>query len=289
MALSACAVLPSPAERRAHADALASARGWQASLWSAGTFELLAYTPPLPAAGSESRDTLTVYIEGDGLAWVTSSQPSGDPTPRAPLALQLALAHPAGPAAYLARPCQYTMPHPGSGRGCDVAYWTQRRFAPEVVQAESLALDALKHRWSARRLVLVGYSGGGAVAALLAARRDDVAALVTVAGNLDHAAWTRLHGVPPLTGSLNPADERAALARIPQWHLVGADDRVVPPAVAQAYAAGFPPGQSPRVMVLPGQDHGCCWAARWPTLWRDFVGIQPNPADLKIDGSPSRR
>jgi hypothetical protein len=44
------------------------------------------------------------------------------------------------------------------------------------------------------------------VASLVAARRHDVVRLVTVAGNLDHLAWTTLHGVSPLTGSLNPAD-----------------------------------------------------------------------------------
>ncbi|GAB2181920.1 hypothetical protein DLREEDagrD3_21430 [Denitratisoma sp. agr-D3] len=48
----------------------------------------------------------------------------------------------------------------------------------------------------ARRLTLVGYSGGAA--ALLAARCSDVVRLVTIAGNLDHRAWTRYHHITTL-------------------------------------------------------------------------------------------
>jgi len=267
--LQACAPLPSGPERRITANVLAQAKGWQAVTLPAGLFEIEAY---VPATATAPTDVLTVYIEGDGLAWVTPSQASQDPTPVQPIGLQLALAQPDGAAAYLARPCQYTM---GSKvdqhiRGCSSRYWTQQRFAPEVIEAEGLALDALKARFQAKRVVLVGFSGGGAVAALLAARRGDVVRLVTVAGNLDHVAWTRHHGVDPLTGSLNPADERARLEHVPQWHLVGAQDRVVPPRIAQHFAEGFPVGSQAHVLVLAGHDHLCCWADSWPRLWRQI-------------------
>lgn len=263
-----CTHLPSPSERRGATDALVDARGWQRVTVSAGLFDIAVHVPPAPATS----DVLTVYIEGDGLAWITPSRPSPDPTPVRPIGLQLALAQPDGAAAHLARPCQYTMNGPLNerARGCDPRYWTSQRFAPEVIDAEGLALDALKARFQARRLVLVGFSGGGAVAALLAARRDDVIRLITVAGNLDHAAWTRHHGIDPLTGSLNPADERTRLDRVPQWHVVGAQDRVIPPSIAQDFAAGFPVGHQPRIMVMAGHDHLCCWADSWPSLWRQL-------------------
>lgn len=265
--LHACTHLPSPPERRDATDALAHSRGWPSVTLPAGPFDIAAYVPPTPAAAS---DVLTVYIEGDGLAWITPSQPSSDPTPVRPIGLQLALAQPDGVAAYLARPCQYTMNTAvnGHARGCDPRYWTRQRFAPEVIEAEGLALDALKARFQARRLELVGFSGGGAVAALLAARRDDVTRLITVAGNLDHVAWARHHGVDPLIGSLNPADERARLERVPQWHVAGSQDRVIPPSLVQGFAAGFPLGRQPHVMVISGHDHLCCWADSWPDLWR---------------------
>ncbi|MDC8757874.1 alpha/beta fold hydrolase [Janthinobacterium fluminis] len=256
--LAACAA-PAPDTRREHADSLAAAAGWQRLTLPADDFVLAAYGPAA-AAGP----TLTVYIEGDGLAWLSRARASDDPTPRRPLALELALRHGQGPAAYLARPCQYVDAE--ARRGCDVAYWTGRRFAPQVVAASSQAIDALKRRYGATQLVLVGYSGGGAVAALVAARRSDVARLVTVAGNLDHAAWTALHGVPPLAGSLNAADDWAALQHIPQWHFIGASDGNVGAGIAAAYAARFPAARRPHLQVVPGFDHSCCWAEQWPAL-----------------------
>ncbi len=185
--------MPAPEERVAGAEQLAAQRGWQASVVAAGQFSLMAYLPrtinPSP--------TLTVYIEGDGLAWIGGSRPSDDPTPANPLALRLALAQPAGNAAYLARPCQY------AGRrdsACTDSYWTDRRFSREVVESTSIAIDALMLRFGADRLTLVGYSGGGAIAALVAAQRPDVVLLITVAGNLDHDNWTKHHNVLPLIG-----------------------------------------------------------------------------------------
>ena len=274
--LAACAGLPSPEERNAGAEALAAARGWHKVVLDTAPFKLAAFLPePLPAG-----ELLTVYIEGDGFAWASSSEPSLDPTPVHPVGLQLALRHPGGHAVYLARPCQYA--HAVSP-DCDQAWWTARRFAPEVIAASSTALDALKARTGAKRLVLVGYSGGAAVAALLAARRGDVARLVTVAGNLDPRAWTAHHGLAPLAGSLDPVDEIARLSAIAQIHFVGARDSVVPPALVRAFAAHFPLERRPEVRVVPGQDHQCCWAERWPEL---MSGAMPREAQRPGTSAP---
>ncbi|GAB1233908.1 alpha/beta hydrolase [Ferrigenium sp. UT5] len=210
-------------------------------------------------------DTLTVYIEGDGLAWLSRSQASDDPTPLNPIGLQLALRQPQGVAAYLARPCQYV--ESNDTKNCSATYWTGGRFAPSVIESSSQAVSFLKQRVGANKLVLVGYSGGGAVAALVAARRNDVIELVTVAGNLDHREWTRNHQVPALQGSLNPADEWQSLAEISQRHFVGEHDEVVSRSVADAYSARFPAAQKPSVITVPKFDHVCCWVAQWNTLW----------------------
>lgn len=258
--LGACATLPSPSQRRMLADELAAARQWQPQLLHAEGFALLGYAPVRRIADG----LLTVYVEGDGLAWITPEQPSGDPTPRDPLALRLALAQPSGDAAWLARPCQYA---DAAATGCATRYWTAQRFAPEVIAATDSAISQLKQQFGAQRLVLVGYSGGGAVAALVTARRNDVAALITVAGNLDHATWTHHHRVPPLVGSMNAANEIGALAAIPQLHFTGAADTVVPPALAAGFASRFPDAKRPRVSVQPGFDHSCCWADSWAGLF----------------------
>lgn len=258
--LAACGSIPSPRERQFHADTLAMQKNWQSLRLTAGRFDLLAYTQRDIVAD----ETLTIYIEGDGFAWVTGTMPSTDPTPREPLALKLALAHPGGNAAYLARPCQYV---DAEQTGCAQRYWTEMRFAEEIIASESLAVDTLKQLFGARQLILVGYSGGGAVAALLAARRDDVTRLVTVAGNLDHHAWTAHHHVEPLSGSLNAADVADRLAHLPQTHYVGAKDRVIPSTLAQLWPRAIIGPQAANLHVIPDADHACCWVKQWPELF----------------------
>lgn len=258
--LAGCADL-SPQSRRQHADQLADQAGWQKLRIPAGQFVLPAYAPK----NSKQADTLTVYIEGDGLAWLNRSQASDDPTPRNPVGLQLALRHPQGMAIYLARPCQYV--EANDTKNCRQTYWTGGRFAPEVVEASNEAISALKRRAGAGRLVLVGYSGGGAIAALVAARRNDVVRLVTVAGNLDHRAWTSMHHVPPLENSLNPADEWRSLIAVPQRHYVGERDEVVSRSVADSYVSRFPLDGRPAVIAVPGFDHTCCWVEQWGSIW----------------------
>lgn len=163
----------------------------------------LSVDAPLPArAWVRSRDEILVaYIEGDGHAYVSRNQAALDPTPREPGALLLALADSSPAVAYLARPCQY-----GVSGACGRADWTTARFSEPALAAENALLDRAKAAARAERLVLCGWSGGGAMAALLAARRSDVALLVTVCGVLDTALWTRLHQAPDLDQSLNPAD-----------------------------------------------------------------------------------
>lgn len=264
------------AEQRADAGALAGAAGWTRLTLPAGAFDLVAYAPAAAAAAA-STGPLTIYIEGDGHAWRTPNIAADDPTPLDPVGLRLALRHPSAAVAYLARPCQYLATLPAA---CKVAVWTDGRYAEAVIAASERAIEALKRRAGASRLVLVGYSGGGAVAALVAARRDDVDQLVTVAANLDNADWTRRQRLQPLTASLNPADAWRRLQATPQRHFVGADDRVVDPGVARAYAARFPLPWRPQVVVVPGFDHRCCWVEAWPRLW-----LQPTVAPLDGGGA----
>lgn len=263
--ISGCVSLPTPEARRNYADTLAHKQGWHAFTIAAGAFDLIAYLPEAPGQARQ----LTIYIEGDGLAWITGSQISSDPTPRDPLALQLALAQPEGAVAYLGRPCQYGDAEAETLR-CPNRYWTSHRFAPEVIAATDHAVDTLKQLFGASRLTLVGYSGGGAVAALVAARRRDVGLLVTVAGNLDHQAWTTYQRIQPLTGSLNPAEQTMALRTIPQWHLVGANDDNITASLIQNFAKQFPSVSRPVVRVEPGFDHHCCWVEHWPRLWMEI-------------------
>ena len=240
------------------ADTMAEQVGWKKQTLQTEGFVIRSYSPDVQI--NASNDVLTVYIEGDGLAWISRTKASSNPTPMNPLALSLALKD-NGNAVYLGRPCQYV-----EDKNCSRKYWTAARFAPEVVASMDEVVSQVKAKMHASQIVLVGYSGGGAVAALVAARRDDVARLVTVAGNLDHQIWTQRLNVSSLTGSLNPADYWEELVTIPQLHLVGGNDSTVPLFVAESYQARFPDGKKPPIKIVEGFDHHCCWSTRWPEL-----------------------
>jgi hypothetical protein len=176
---------------------------------------------------------LTVYIEGDGLAWLTRYRPSADPTPKNPIALQLAALDKSANVVYLARPCQYV--NLSKEKLCGVPFWTQKRFSKEVIVAVNEAISKLASKARADSIHLVGYSGGGAVAALAAARRKDIASLRTVAGYMDHISLNRETGVSPLKGSLDPIRAAPYLKSIPQIHYTGNQDERIPGWVAQNF------------------------------------------------------
>lgn len=245
---------------RRKAEVLSHQAGWDYRQIAAPPFTVAAAVAPSRAGAG----VLTVYIEGDGLAFLGPHTVSADPTPNDPVALRMALAHPGGAAAYLARPCQYLMAGP-----CRPAYWTSHRYAAEIVAGMSQAVDELKRGVGAERVILVGYSGGGAVAVLVASRRKDVAGVVTVAANLDLAVWTQAKGLSALTGSLDPAGVAAEVAAIPQVHFIGGKDDTVPAEVGQSYLRRAGIGSRARLVTLADFGHACCWAEEWRRLAGD--------------------
>lgn len=214
-----------------------------------------------------------IYIEGDGLAWLSKPRPSPDPTPIHPVALSLAAEDNSANVIYLARPCQYHRTTP-SGEGCDEKYWRSSRFAPEVIAAVSNAVDQIKTKFKLRSFELVGFSGGAAVVLLVASERHDVGGIITVAGTLDTDAFTDLHGVSRLSGSLNPADIARRVNFIPQLHLVGGNDRTMPLRIFNQYRAAAGPSETISVQVVPEAGHESGWKAKWPSIlaqWKSLL------------------
>ncbi|MFC7288133.1 alpha/beta hydrolase [Herminiimonas glaciei] len=196
---------------------------------------------------------LWVVIEGDGRAWLNMREPSMDPTPVDAVGWRLAKDISQKTVLYLARPCQYVSSEDLDA--CSVSDWTDGRFSGKWVQRLDAAVDQAKRMTQARQIVLAGYSGGGVMAALLAARRDDVALLLTVASPLDHAAWTSYHKVTPLHASLSVVAVQQKLSRVRQLHVVGADDKIVPPFLLQDFLRGYPADAPAELVTLPGIDH----------------------------------
>lgn len=204
-----------------------------------------------------------VYLEGDGRPWETRDRIAADPTPRNPLALRL-MARDPRPALHVGRPCYHGL---STAPGCSPWLWTQGRYSPEVVASMAAAIERRLPHDANRRIVLIGYSGGGALAMLMAERLAGVDRVISIAANLDVDAWTDHHGYSRLVGSLNPASQRPLEARIDQIHLVGGRDGQVPQGLIGGFLARNPQA---KVQVFPDFDHRCCWVEHWPAILADI-------------------
>ena len=245
---------------RDEADALAGSAGIHKEIVPTKEFLITIH-----ARLTQPRKPVTFYFEGDGVAWLTRNRPSPNPTPRNPIGLQLATHDPSPNVVYVARPCQYT-PH-DTDRRCQVAYWTKRRFSPEVISSMNEVVEIIRRRINSSRVRLVGYSGGGGVAVLVAASRHDVSDIRTLAGNLDTDAFVTHHGVSRMEGSINPASVALELVSIPQLHLVGAKDSVVPIHMAEAYWSASKWSRCIRIVEVPDATHVKNWVQAW-RRWR---------------------
>ncbi|MFB9127673.1 alpha/beta fold hydrolase [Paraburkholderia dipogonis] len=241
-----------------NADALAARGGLQRQIVDTHRFALTTFSRV-----SRPDKPLRIYIEGDGLAWLSRTEPSRNPTPRHAEGLALAAEDAAPNVVYLARPCQFT-PMAGDP-SCAIPYWTGKRFAPEVVESMNEAVSHFAAMARGQAVELVGYSGGGAIAVLIAAQRRDVASIRTVAGNLDDEYVNQLHGVSPMPQSQNAIDFARDVASIPQVHFSGAEDTIVPPSVAKRFVAATG-ATCAQALTVPVGSHEDGWTERWPAL-----------------------
>jgi dienelactone hydrolase len=211
-------------------------------------------------AGQNSAPTLWVFLEGDGQPWVDGGRRiASDPSPTIPMAFDLFKASPV-PRVYLGRPCYFNH---ANDAGCDPSLWTSARYGKAAVASMAAVLETLIRVNSTRRVILVGYSGGGTIAYLVAPLIPEVAAVVTISGNLDIDAWSRAHRYLSLSQSDNPATEPALDRRITQIAIVGGRDVNVP----QSSLRGFLDRQQPQEFwIYDDHDHACCWLRAWPVI-----------------------
>lgn len=254
--LSSCAIHSWGSPQKRAAD-IATKAGFNLRKERSSAFGLTTFQ----SINSPESDTLTVYIEGDGAPWISSTQPPKDPSPFNPLSLILASKDKRYPILYIARPCQYL--EEAELASCHYKYWTAERFSVEVIEAIDKVINTTKTATGTRRVRLIGFSGGGVIATLLAARRNDTDSLVTVATPLDIEAWSTFHQISPLRGSLNPLEFIQPLSKIRQLHLIGEKDTVVPPVYIRSVEGNFP---FAKFVFVPGYTHNCCWDENWPTL-----------------------
>ena len=259
--LSGCATLAGSFNPVARTDLIAAKNGFVKAEVPTSRFLLMTYSK----IGSPGKP-LTVYLEGDGLAWLSKNKLSGDPTPLHPLVFSLASMDLSPNVLYLARPCQYV-----SDSKCNPDYWSDKRYSEEVIGSMNEAIDTFMRKSNSVKIRLLGYSGAAAVALLIAERRQDVSSLRTIAGNLNPEAVNRYHEASPLTGSLDPLQQVSKIADLPQIHYVGAADKVIPPFIAQDFIKNFPNSSCVRVNVVPNVTHSTGWEEHWHALFSERV------------------
>ena len=177
--------------------------------------------------------TMTVFIEGDGLAWQNRRTKSLNPTPVNPVGLKLMTKHQAK-AIYMARPCQYVV-----DAGCEDSLWTNQRFSLKVIDSYHAALDQLKNQSNINGFNVVGYSGGAYIALVLAATRNDINNVTTYAGLLGPHAWTAHHRVAPLQLTYNLSTLLDNSRDVKFVHYCGTNDDIIPCSLNDAVAAGL--------------------------------------------------
>ena len=234
-------------------DGEAARLGFARELWKGTDFIHIVYQNRAPGA------LLHVYLDGDGTPWLRHTSIATDPTPRNPLMLEL-MAQDPRPAVYLGRPCYHGQ---SSSPSCSPALWTAQRYGPRVVNSMAAALRGILEHTPYEGVVLIGYSGGGALAMLLAEHFQSTRVVVTVAGNLNPAAWTEWHGYSPLRGSLNPAFRPPLDASIVQLHFAGGRDENIPVYLIQPVVSRQ---RCAKLITIGNFDHRCCWQVEWSAI-----------------------
>jgi pimeloyl-ACP methyl ester carboxylesterase len=204
---------------------------------------------------------LHVYLDGDGTPWEKRRWVASDPTSRNPMILDL-MAADQKPSALIGRPC-YHRRQLLNDDNCRPELWTSHRYSKEVVASMVEVLQ----KWLANNpypnLVFVGYSGGGTLAMLIAPYFKQTRLIITIAANLDVAEWNAHHGYAPFEHSLDPANKTASFRTIPQVHLAGAKDKVVPLGLIKKFAQK---NEHATFKEFPEADHRCCWLEYWESV-----------------------
>ena len=208
------------------------------------------------------KDSIKVYIEGDGLSWISRNTISSNPTPINPVALKLMLQDNSSCKIYIARPCQYI-----NSNLCEDKYWTSHRFNLKIINAYEEALNIIKNKYSNKTFDLIGYSGGGAIVTIIASIRDDINSVTTIAGNLDIEKWSKIKNISKLNGSLNPIDFTSKIENIKQYHLIGSKDNIIPKDIFFSYKNRFKNQDKIKYFIYETNHNN------WENIYKEYLNI----------------
>lgn len=254
-------ILTSCATPSEHFAKVAFDFGFSGLLFSTGLFDHQLYTNA-EASYHLNHEVLYVYLDGDGSPWEQHRWIADDPTSTNPMILEL-MQQDNNPSIFLGRPCYHGF---NNSAACHFKYWTSHRYSREVINSMALALKRWLQQYPYKKIVLIGFSGGGTLAVLMAPELPGVQTVVTVAANLDVDAWSLYHRYLPLSESLNPAT-LSLNTHLKQIHIVGLNDTIVPAGLIKAYADKQ---VNATYISYPHFDHHCCWVKEWPAILSKF-------------------
>lgn len=97
---------------------------------------------------------------------------------------------------------------------------------------------------------------------LIAQTRNDIAGIITVAGNLDPDGWAQYHNYESLNESENPSLLPPLDATIFRWHFVGENDKNIPLTLSSKAMRDDPSAE----LFITENGHNCCWIEQWPLV-----------------------
>jgi len=252
-----CSATPSFEQRELLMLSLLEENRYKKSIFYTKYFDIFSVS----SIGDCKNNQITIYIEGDGLSWITKNILSKNPTPSNPIALKLMMQDNSKCKIYLSRPCQYT-----NIEKCENKFWNEARFSNDVIKAYIEILDSIKRDYKNSSFKLIGYSGGGAIATILSAKREDITFLITVAGNLDIEKWINTHNISKLNESLNPADFTKNLENLHQIHLIADDDKNISIDIFLSFKNRFENSKNVKHKIFNDFTHSKGWVENWNNI-----------------------
>ena len=164
-----------------------------------------------------NKDSIHIYIEGDGYSFNHYGESTSNPTPRITFLRKIAINDTHPNVIYLARPCQYV-----KDNICSQIDWTTGRFSQKIINSMA---EAIKNIYNNQSIILIGYSGGALLSGLIIEQNQDlpIKKWITLAGLLNHKKWTESLKLTPLTDSI----DLEKLPNIEQIHLIGNKDKII--------------------------------------------------------------
>lgn len=175
---------------------------------------------------TDNRMSVRIYVEGDGNAYTAKGYATNDPTPKSFFLRDVAFSDPTPNVVYLARPCQFI-----KDKNYDKIDWTTGRFSQKIVDNVAQAIEQIA---DGKETVLIGYSGGALLTGLIINRyghRLKTVKWITIAGLLNHSAWTKYFNYVPLKDSL----DLDYIPDIAQTHYIAKKDRIIPYKLTAKY------------------------------------------------------